>query len=234
MVALVTFRDLGLMPYNTALQIQKQCFDALIAQKMHFRTHPEEYLRKVLHHLLFVEHPHVYTLGKSAKTANLLVREDFLRSINASSTTTDRGGDITYHGPGQLVGYPVGDLEFLGLGIKSYISGLEESIIQMLSGYGISAGRMEGASGVWIDAGVPGKERKICAVGVRVSHGVSMHGFALNINTDLAYFQYINPCGFQDKGVTSMKHELGREVDAEEVKVLVLSNLQKIFEIQWH
>jgi lipoyl(octanoyl) transferase len=170
-------------------------------------------------YLLFCEHPHVYTLGKSGDEANLLIREDFLKKIGATYFKTNRGGDITYHGPGQIVGYPIVDLESLGLGLKQYITLLEDAIVELLKTYGIHATRMEGATGVWLDADHPVKARKICAIGVRSSRYITMHGFALNVHTNLDYFTYINPCGFETRGVTSMQKELGGILDFEQVKL---------------
>jgi lipoyl(octanoyl) transferase len=163
------------------------------------------------------EHPHVYTLGKNGQVNNLLINEDFLRKIDASFYKIDRGGDITYHGPGQLVGYPVLDLENHGSSLKGYIAQIEKAIIQTLAHYDIQGACLEGATGVWLDGNTK-LARKICAIGVRASRFVTMHGFALNVNTDLTYFNYINPCGFVDKGVTSMQKELGKSVDMNEVK----------------
>lgn len=159
----------------------------------------------------------MYTIGKSGKQQNLLVSDAFLQSVGATVHSTNRGGDITYHGPGQLVGYPIVDLELLELSIKEYIYLLEESVIELLSLYGINGMRAAGATGVWLDVGLPG-ERKICAIGVRASRSITMHGFALNVNTDLKYFSYINPCGFVDKGVTSMQQELSQVLDFTEVQ----------------
>ena len=170
------------------------------------------------HYFLLVEHPPVYTLGKSGDEQNLLIREEFLKSIGATFYRINRGGDITYHGPGQLVGYPILDLEYFQLGVREYIDKMEESVIGILAYYGLQGGRKEGATGVWLDGGDPVKARKICAIGVRVSRFVTMHGFALNVNTDLRYFSYINPCGFSSAAVTSLAQELGRKVDMEEVK----------------
>jgi len=179
--------------------------------------------------LIFVEHPHVYTLGKSGKENNLLINPEFLASINATFYKTDRGGDITYHGPGQLVGYPVFDLDALGIGVKSYIGQLEESIIQTLEIFNIHSSPFDGATGVWIVPDAPSSARKVCAIGVKVSRGITMHGFALNVSTDLKYFNYINPCGFTDKGVTSMEKELGYHPDMEKVKNVLKQNLAARF-----
>jgi lipoyl(octanoyl) transferase len=171
-----------------------------------------------LQYLLFVEHPHVYTLGKSGDENNMLIHKEFLKKINATYYKINRGGDITYHGPGQIVGYPILDLESHRMGLKAYIGFLEESIIALCRRYGIEATQSADATGVWIDADHPRKARKICAIGVRTSRYVTMHGFAFNVNTDLDYFTYINPCGFQEKGVTSMEKELGKKMDMDRVK----------------
>ncbi len=160
----------------------------------------------------------MYTLGKSGNEGNMLIHKEFLNKINATYYQINRGGDITYHGPGQVVGYPILDLESHRMGLKAYIGFLEESIIELCRGYGIEAVKSDEATGVWIDVDHPHKARKICAIGVRTSRYVTMHGFAFNVNTNLDYFTYINPCGFQEKGVTSMKKELGKSVDIERVK----------------
>jgi lipoyl(octanoyl) transferase len=177
---------------------------------------------------LFCEHPHVYTIGKSGKDSNLLISEDLLKGYGAELFHIDRGGDITYHGPGQIVGYPILDLQKFNIGIKEYVRRLEETVIVTLENYGIKAGRLEGATGVWLDAGTA-TARKICAIGVKASRYVTMHGFAFNINTDLNYFNYINPCGFTDKGVTSLSKELETEIDIEEVKRKLLENFEIVF-----
>ena len=180
--------------------------------------------------MLFCEHPHVYTLGRNGKKENLLISEEQIRLINASYYHINRGGDITYHGPGQIVVYPIFDLEELGLTLKQYIENLEQIIIDCLADYNITAGRLAGATGVWLDSGITGRERKICAIGVRISRFVTMHGLAFNVNTNLDYFNYINPCGFVDKGVTSMKEELKKEQSLDEVK----QNLLKHFTQSLH
>jgi lipoyl(octanoyl) transferase len=179
--------------------------------------------------LIFVEHPHVFTLGKSGKENNLLINPEFLASIGATFYKTDRGGDITYHGPGQLVGYPILDLNALGMGVKKYIELLEESIISTLRHFGVETARLAGATGVWIVPGNDAPARKICALGVRVSRGITMHGFALNVSTDLHYFSYINPCGFTDKGVTSLEKEAGLNIPMDQVKKLLLENFSEQF-----
>jgi len=208
----VIFTDLGLMDYQEAWDYQEERFRKLVENKRFPGSEPPA------QYLLFCEHPHVYTLGKSGDEANLLIHKDFLKKINATFYKTNRGGDITYHGPGQVVGYPILDLELLGLGLKQYISLLEDSIIESLYNFGISASRLEGATGVWLDADHPVKSRKICAIGVRSSRHVTMHGFALNVDTNLDYFSYINPCGFDQKGVTSMEKELGEKPDLGRIK----------------
>ena len=176
--------------------------------------------------LLLVEHNPVYTLGKSGKSENMLVSEEYLRSIGAEFFHIDRGGDITFHGPGQVVGYPILDLEQVGIGLREYIDSIEGAVIDLCAEYDIVAGRVEGASGVWLDGGTS-RARKICAIGVKWSRYVTMHGFALNVNTDLRYFNHINPCGFADRGVTSLQKELGREVSMEEVKEKVINHLSE-------
>ena len=173
------------------------------------------------------EHPHVYTLGRSGKENNMLLSDEQLKAIDATLYHIDRGGDITYHGPGQLVCYPILNLEDYHLGLKEYIHVLEEAVIRVCASYGIEAGRVKGATGVWLAAGTP-QERKICAIGVRSSHFVTMHGLALNVNTDLRYFSYIHPCGFMDKGVTSLQKELGCEVPMEEVAGRVQNELSEL------
>jgi len=204
----------GLIPYGEAYAQQKRMFDQAIQQKTD--------KKKVTNHLIFCEHPHVITLGKNASSANLLLPEKSLQEKQIEVVQTDRGGDITYHGPGQIVVYPIFDLEQFGIGLKEYIYRLEEVIIRTINHYGITGERMNGATGVWIDPKIPHRTRKIAAIGVRCSRYVTMHGFALNVNTDLSYFRTINPCGFTDKGVTSLQAELGRLVDMDEVRELVL------------
>lgn len=210
----IEYIDLGLIDYQQAWDYQEERFYRLVEFKKRAgdTDRPGQFL-------LFCEHPHVYTLGKSGDEANLLIRKEFLEKINATYYRTNRGGDITYHGPGQVVGYPILDLEILGIGLKQYVTLLEDAIICLLDTYGIISASMEGTTGVWLDAKDPLKARKICAIGVRSSRHVTMHGFALNVNTDLDYFSYINPCGFESKGVTSMKKELGGTVDFEKVKL---------------
>jgi len=182
-------------------------------------------------HLLFVEHPHVYTLGKSGHIENLLANQDFLSQIKASFVKTNRGGDITYHGPGQLVGYPILDLDQFKPDIHWYMRSLEEVIIKTVNEYGLNGERSKGETGVWLDVGKP-FARKICAMGVKASRWVTMHGFALNVNPDLKYFEYIIPCGIKDKAVTSLERELGKMIPMEEVKEKVKSHFEEVFEAE--
>lgn len=206
----VAFRNLGRVRYKEAWDLQEELFQSVVDAKIN-RTQPRP------QYLLFCEHEHVYTLGKSGKAQNLLIAEHVCKSKNIDYYPIDRGGDITYHGPGQLVAYPIIDLESFGIGIKKYIDMLEDVVIEVLKTYHIHGEKDAKAMGVWIDAAHPPKARKICAIGVRASRFVTMHGLALNVNTDLNYFNYINPCGFTDRAVTSMQKELGREVDFQEV-----------------
>ncbi|NPA37283.1 MAG: lipoyl(octanoyl) transferase LipB [Chlorobi bacterium] len=224
------FEDIGLIEYKKAWEYQEKCFNEIIDTKLYNREHSDD-KKDVVNRLIFCEHPHVYTLGKSGAQNNLLINDDFLKKINASYFKTNRGGDITYHGPGQIVGYPILDLEVLGLGVREYIYDLEESIIRFLKDYGIESTRMEGATGVWLDAEKPGKARKICAIGVKASRYVTMHGFAFNVNTDLSYFNHINPCGFVDKGVTSMEKELGEKQDFEKIKQELKKHIESVFKV---
>ena len=201
--------DWNLIPYAEAWQRQTEWFDNLILAKQQ----GEDYENRII----MCEHPHVYTLGRSGKENNMLLTEAQLEKIGATLYHIDRGGDITYHGPGQLVCYPILNLEEFGLGLKEYVHVLEEAVIRVCESYGISAGRLEKATGVWLEGNTP-RARKICAIGVRSSHFVTMHGLALNVNTDLRYFSYIHPCGFIDKGVTSLRQELGYDLSMSEVK----------------
>lgn len=223
----VIFQNLGLIEYQKAWDYQEELFQKVVEVKQANRK--AENPKPTPNFVLFCQHPHVYTLGKSGKDSNLLIDEKFLKSKGAQLFRINRGGDITYHGPGQLVGYPILDLDNFGLSIKSYIHSLEEVIIRSLKQFGIDADRSEGATGVWLDATDPKKARKICAMGVRTSHWVSMHGFALNVNTNLSFFDYIVPCGIQGKSVTSMQKELGREVQIEEVHEVLLSQFEAVF-----
>jgi lipoyl(octanoyl) transferase len=203
----VLYKDLGRMGYLECWEKQRTMFDGMLQRKRTGQAcddvaNPEQVGTAGVIYL--VEHNPVYTLGKSGKSENMLVSEPYLRSIGAEFYHIDRGGDVTYHGPGQVVGYPILDLEQLGIGLREYIDSLEEAIIGVCREWGIEAGRIAGASGVWLDGDSP-RARKICAIGVRASRYVTMHGFAMNVNTDLKYFTHINPCGFVDKGVTSLE-----------------------------
>jgi len=215
----IIFHDLGLKDYKETWDYQEELFTGMI---------PGGAERPIAGHLIFVEHPHVFTLGKSGSESNLLINEAMLKQKGAQFYRINRGGDITYHGPGQVVGYPIIRLDLFELGIRTYIFNLEEIIIRTLKTYGIEAGRLEGASGVWLEADQP-SVRKICAIGVRASRQVTMHGFAFNVNTDLSFYQLINPCGFVDKGVTSMQKELGHEVDMAELKAILLDKFKEVF-----
>jgi lipoyl(octanoyl) transferase len=214
--------DVGTMAFGECWELQQQLFKGAIAAK----SEGEE----PRHTIILVEHPPVYTLGKSGKDSNLLVAEEFLKSIGAEFFHIDRGGDITFHGPGQIVGYPILDLAQLGVGLKDYIDAIEGAVIDTMAEWGIACQRVEGASGVWIvESGRP--MRKICAVGVKSSRWVTMHGFALNVNTDLRYFGYINPCGFTDRTATSMEKELGTKLDLERVKERLISHLTRKLDV---
>ena len=216
----IQFVDWGLIEYNEAWSKQDALFSKSVERKSEGLA-TENFL-------VFCEHPHVYTLGKSGDEQNMLLNYIQLQAKHASFVQTNRGGDITYHGPGQVVGYPIFDLANFNLGLKQYIHYIEEAIIHTLSLYNIQSARLDGATGVWIDVGLP-TCRKICAIGVRSSRFVTMHGFALNVNTQLEYFNYINPCGFVDKGVTSMEKELGQKVDIEGLKLDLKCSIEDKF-----
>jgi lipoyl(octanoyl) transferase len=224
----VLFKDLGVMDYREAWDYQEMLFSSITLQKLHKRNNLGA--ESTQNYLLFVEHPHVYTLGKSGEVKNLLLSEKQLEEKGASFYKINRGGDITYHGPGQVVGYPILDLENFFTDIHKYLRLLEEAIILTLADYGICGTRSLGETGVWIDVETP-FSRKICAMGVRASRWVTMHGFALNVNTNLGYFDHIVPCGIKGKGVTSMCAELGGiNVDEEHVKQKILSHFEYLFE----
>ncbi len=215
----IIFDDWGTLEYPKAYERQLKYFNENIERKK--QGEPTK------NFVFFVEHPHVYTLGKSGNENNLIVNDDFLKKINATYVRTDRGGDITYHGYGQIVIYPILDLANFDILIKRYIFSIEEAIIRTLREYGIDATRLDKAAGIWLtDRPRP---EKICALGVRVSRGITMHGLAFNINTDLKYFQYINPCGFTDKGVTSLQKELGQQIDIQEVKQYLEKYFNEVF-----
>ena len=225
----VRFEDLGLMPYRQAWDYQQVLFDEIVAAKILNRDRPESEQFSTKNHLLFCSHPHVYTLGKSGSMDNVLLTDEQLKEKGIEFFKINRGGDITYHGPGQIVGYPVLDLENFFTDIHRYMRSLEEVIIRTLAQYGISAGRFEGYTGVWLDADDPDKARKICAMGVKCSRWVTMHGWAFNVNTDLSYFDYIIPCGIKDKSVTSMEKELGRRVSMGEVQQHLVRAFGEVF-----
>lgn len=216
--------DWGTKEYNEAWKDQEELFNAILETKKQEVCTPIQ----TVDYLILVEHPHVYTLGKSGEENNLLLDYMQLQAKEAQFVHTNRGGDITYHGPGQLVGYPILNLENFKIGLREYIERLEESIIKTIAHYGLTGTRSKGAAGVWLDVGTP-NERKICAIGVKSSRYVTMHGFALNINTDLTYFNHINPCGFTDKGVTSLQKELDKTIDIEEVKNIYTEEFEKLF-----
>ena len=212
----IILTDWGTIDYREAWRRQEDIFDRQIDNKQN--KLPTE------NNLIFCEHPHVYTIGKSGNSGNMLIDDGTVPVYR-----TDRGGDITYHGFGQIVGYPVFDLESLGIGLREYITRLEEAVIRLLDDYDIEGGHYAEGTGVWIDTALPSKTRKICAIGVRSSRYVTMHGFALNVNTDLSYFGRINPCGFTDRGVTSMKKELGKSLDIDEVKQKLFKHIEEVF-----
>jgi lipoyl(octanoyl) transferase len=253
---LVFFRDLGKMNYKNAWEYQerllKENLDVKTLQreaveqknneqgivkeeadigKPNLKPQTSNFKPQTTNHLLFVEHPPVYTLGKSGKMDHVLIGAKEREQKGIEFYQTNRGGDITFHGPDQVVGYPIIDLENFYTDIGRYLRELEEVVILTLAEYGIVAGRSDGETGVWIDGLTRGKERKICAMGVRCSRWITMHGFALNVNTDLDYFNHIIPCGIQNKKVTSMKEELGHEVDMEDVKQKLKKNFEKVFDV---
>lgn len=223
----VKLQDLGTKDYQPAWDYQEELLRQNLDIKIHNREHPED-LKNTNNYLLFVEHPHVYTLGKSGHEENLLANENKLKEINATYVKVNRGGDITYHGFGQIVGYPILDLENFYTDIHRYMRDLEEVIIRTIAEYGLKGERSNGETGVWLDVGKP-YARKICAMGVKASRWVTIHGFALNVNTDMRYFEYIIPCGITDKQVTSLKRELEKEVDMEEVKEKIKKHFIDVF-----
>jgi lipoyl(octanoyl) transferase len=230
MPAQVEFLDLGLKDYKETWDFQAELFDRNIAIKIANRKESDSNKHNATrNHLIFCEHPHVYTLGKSGSEENLLISEAILKQQNAQYYKINRGGDITYHGPGQLVGYPIFDLEsYFFTDIHKYMRMLEEAIIHTIGEYGLEGGRVEGMTGVWLE-GDTNNARKICAMGVKCSRWVTMHGFALNVNPDMGYFNNIVPCGIEDKKVTSLAKELGGEVSMDEVKEKLKFNLAKLF-----
>jgi lipoyl(octanoyl) transferase len=222
------FKDLGMIRYQEAWDFQEKLFNEVIKVKLANKKRSPGEQDKNRAYLLFCEHPHVFTIGKSGSMSNLLLNEAGLKEKGVEFFPINRGGDITYHGPGQIVGYPILDLEVLKVGIKKYIHLLEDSVILTLKEFGIEAGRLQGATGVWLDTDNDRITRKICAIGIRTSRWVTMHGFAFNINTDLDYYRYINPCGFIDKGVTSLQKELGHQVDMQQAKDILKRNLESL------
>jgi len=226
----VIFKDLGKIDFKEAWEYQEKLFEKIVSVKGQNRDLPPGEQIKIKNHLLFCEHPHVYTLGKSGSENNLLIDQLQLNAKDASFYKINRGGDITYHGPGQIVGYPIFDLELFGVQVKQYINKLEESIIKTLSIYNLKGERLKNGTGVWLDPEIPGKARKICAIGVRASRFVTMHGFAFNVNTNLEYFNYINPCGFVDKGIASLEKEMDAKIDINNVKLIVREKMSEIFE----
>lgn len=224
----VFLQDLGTKDYKDTWDYQEEIFAKVVEQKKQKRENPDV---ETDNYFLFVEHPHVYTLGKSGDISNLLLSEKQLVDKGATFYKINRGGDITYHGPGQIVCYPILDLENFFTDIHKYLRLLEETIILVLADYGLKGVRSEGETGVWLDVGTP-FARKICAMGVRASRWVTMHGFALNVNADLGYFDNIIPCGIRGKGVTSLHVELGREIDENEVREKILKHFQNLFEAE--
>lgn len=226
------FRELGLMDYLPAFEYQENLMKSIIELKLKNRDRTDGVFEETPNYFLFVEHPHVYTLGKSGDEQNMLANSKKLEEIEATFVKTNRGGDITYHGFGQIVGYPVLDLDNFKSDIHFYMRNLEEVIIRTIADYGLKGERSEGETGVWLDVGKP-YARKICAMGVKTSKWVTMHGFALNVNTDLRYFEYIIPCGIKDKAVTSLARELERkfsDAEVEEVKEKIKKHFSEVFE----
>ena len=227
----VEIQDLGLKDYKETWDYQEALFQNILNLKIKNRREGSNLVTP--NHFLFVEHPHVYTLGKSGDISNLLLSEEQLKSKGATFYKINRGGDITYHGPGQIVGYPILDLDNFFTDIHKYLRFLEEMVILTLAEYGLKGERSEGETGVWLDVGTP-FARKICAMGVRASRWVTMHGFALNVNTDLGYFDMMIPCGIKDKAVTSLNIELGKsEVDIDEVKLKLAKHFEELFEAEF-
>lgn len=229
----VIFKDLGILDYKACWDYQETLFNGTVALKIANRSAETESQIATKNYLLFVEHPHVYTLGKSGDTSHLLINEHQLEEKEATYYKINRGGDITYHGPGQLVGYPILDLDHFFTDIHKYLRLLEETIILTLDEYGIKAGRSKGETGVWLDEDNTFKARKICAMGVRCSRWVTMHGWGFNVNSNLDYFKNIVPCGIQDKAVTSLNKELGQDVDMTEIKEKLKKHFAALFECEY-
>jgi lipoyl(octanoyl) transferase len=226
----VLYKDLGLIAYKAAWDYQEELFNEITLAKKEIADGKNP-AGITPNYLLFCEHKHVYTLGKSGSSDNLLINQIQLQAKDAEFFHINRGGDITYHGPGQIVGYPILNLEYFVTGVRDYIYKLEEAIILLLKDYQLNATRLDGAIGVWFDVGTP-RARKICAIGVRTSRWVSMHGFAFNVNTDLDYFSYINPCGFTDKAVTSLQKELGAHITMDVVKEKLRMKISEVFDME--
>mgnify|MGYP001226656996 FL=1 len=226
----IHFMDLGLIEYQKCWDFQTKLFDETVQLKIRNRKTPQK-LISTKNHLIFCEHPHVYTLGKSGDESNLLINQKEQKVKKVTFFKTNRGGDITYHGPGQLVVYPILDLDYFFSDIHKYLRFLEESVMMTLKDYGIIAKRLDGLTGVWV-ANENGVDRKICAIGVKSSRWVTMHGIGFNINSDLSYFNNIIPCGIEDKSVTSLQKELGREVDMNELKNRFKNNFSSIFKVE--
>ncbi|MBU2915862.1 lipoyl(octanoyl) transferase LipB [Reichenbachiella agariperforans] len=227
------FVDLGLIDYQEAWDYQEKLFKETVDLKIQNRKLPTTDQNPTPNYLIFCQHPHVYTLGKSGREENLLLDQEGLGQKHATFYKINRGGDITYHGPGQIVGYPILDLDNFFTDIHQYLRLLEEAVIMTCTDYGITAGRIEGLTGVWIDGDDETKARKICALGVKASRWITMHGFAFNVNTDLNYFGNIVPCGIDDKAVTSLAQELGRPLDIKEVELKIKAHLADLFEFEW-
>lgn len=228
----VHFEDLGLIDFQSAWDFQTEKFNEIVQRKLDNRMLPLSEQKTQEHWLIFCQHPHVYTLGRNGKEEHLLLDSEALQQKNAEFVKINRGGDITYHGPGQIVAYPLLDLDCFFTDIGRYIRYLEEMVIRTLTEYNIQSGRIEGQSGVWLDWD-NSMARKICAVGVHLSRWTTMHGIAFNVNTDLDYFSNIVPCGISDKAVTSLEKELGRKLDLDEVKGKLLKHFQELFEVKF-
>lgn len=222
MVTYFNFNDIGFKDYKECWDYQEELFSEVVKDK---RSGGKPSAKN---YFLLVEHPHVYTLGKSGDEKNLLANSDFLNKIDATYYKINRGGDITYHGPGQIVGYPIIDLEYFKIGVREFIEKMEDAIIATIAEYGLEGGRKDSATGVWLNAEHKVRARKICAIGVRVSRYVTMHGFALNVNTDMRYFNYINPCGLAF-GVTSVQQEIGKKISMDEVKEILKDKFNQIY-----
>ena len=229
----VIFTDLGVIDYKEAWDYQEQIFNEVVQRKLRNRELPADQQEEIVHHLIFCEHPHVYTLGKSGSEENLLLNDEKLAEKNATFYKINRGGDITYHGPGQLVAYPIFDLDDFFTDIHKYLRYLEEAVMLTLQEYGIQSERAEGLTGVWMDSQDVLKARKICAIGVKCARWVTMHGIGFNINTDLAYFNNIIPCGINDKQVTSLAKEKGKNIDMPELKEKLKLNMANLFDFDF-